>query len=248
MSLPTPLPAPPHPALAESAFFFDFDGTIAPIVDTPSAVSVSPATIALLQDLSLACGHALAIVSGRAIEDLDHFLRPLVLPAAGMHGAQWRDSHGVIRQTESQTPALAEMTSQLQAFADAHPGLLVETKPLSVAVHYRHAPQLEQSLGEVVEKVMRPHRAQYTLQPGKMVLEIKPSAASKKVAIERFMALPAFAQRQPVFAGDDLTDEAGFDAVNEMGGLSIKIGEGPTRAHSHLASPAHLVQWLAALR
>jgi trehalose 6-phosphate phosphatase len=236
------------PALRSSALFLDFDGTLVPIAATPDAVAVPPPTFALLERLSLATGGALAIVSGREIDPLDHFLAPLRLPTAGLHGAQWRGVDGVFHQISLDTAPLASLTARLKAFADAHPGVLLERKSMSVALHYRLAPEAEEAALAELRAAIVPYTADYALQAAKMAMEIKPRGASKRSAIERFMQQAPFAGRMPVFAGDDLTDEAGFEAIKAMHGLAIKIGPGPTCADVRLDSPEALASWLAALR
>jgi trehalose 6-phosphate phosphatase len=84
-----------------------------------------------------------------------------------------------------------------------------------------------------------------TLLQGKMVLEAKPSGASKGGAIEDFMREPPFAGRTPLFVGDDVTDEAGFSCVQHMGGLGVKVGEGPSVAWQRIATPELFRQQLS---
>ena len=83
---------------------------------------------------------------------------------------------------------------------------------------------------------------------GKCVLEVKPRGIHKGQAIADFMTQAPFAGRIPVFVGDDVTDEAGFAAVQALGGWGIKVGEGPTMAQHRCMTPAALRGWLSAAR
>ena len=124
-----------------------------------------------------------------------------------------------------------------------------KNKGVTLAVHYRRAPQLgsyiHQALRAEVALANRGHPG-WRLQPGKGVLEVKPDGRNKGTAILEFMAEPPFRGRFPVFAGDDLTDEFGFDVVTRLGGWSVKVGEGATRAQFRLANVDAVRQWIAA--
>src|SRR5690606_20911989 len=111
-------------------------------------------------------------------------------------------------------------------------------------LHFRLVPELEDVARDLAETFVRRYAEVLTLQPGKCVFELKPRGASKGEVIRAFMAEPPFNGRQPVFLGDDLTDEAGFAVVNALGGRSIKIGSGPTVAGERLASVAAVGEWL----
>ncbi|OZI30284.1 trehalose-phosphatase [Bordetella genomosp. 10] len=226
------------------AFLFDMDGTLAPIAASPEQAAVPAATRETLEKLREACGGALAIVSGRPISEIDHLLAPEVYCAGGLHGAQLRGPDGRQTQLGVDSEAVAAMVRALLPLAQAHPGLQLEDKGLSLALHYRNAPDLQGLVSEAVNAALLPHTHGFVLQPGKMVLEIKPRHASKAGAITRLMDMPPFAGRRPLFAGDDLTDEAGFEAIHRMDGVSIKIGDGETRAQWRMPTPAALAAWL----
>jgi trehalose 6-phosphate phosphatase len=232
---------------SEYAFLFDLDGTLAPIASAPEHAHVPVATLEVLEKLQDACAGAVAIVSGRSIAQIDGLVRPLALPAAGLHGAQWRGPDGRLVQLEIDTAAVAAMVHRLEPLVENHAGLQLEHKGLSLALHYRNAPDMQAQVHAAASLALRPHADAFVLQPGKMVVEIKPRQASKAGAIVRLMAFAPFIGRTPVFAGDDLTDEAGFEAVKAMDGVSIKIGEGATVADWHFPTPAALAQWLALL-
>jgi hypothetical protein len=134
----------------------------------------------------------------------------------------------------------------LDAIARQHPGVLVEDKGASIAVHYRKAPQLEGALRWMLEQLVRDLGGEFDLQPGACVLELKLRGPNKADAIQAFLAEPPFAGRIPLFAGDDLTDIDGFEAVERAGGLSISVGD-RVRGRLRFASPAQLRAFLAEL-
>ena len=229
------------------AFLFDLDGTLAPIAATPQQAHVPAETLDVLGRRKNLADGALAIVSGRPLAQIDALVHPLVLTGAGLHGAQWREPDGTLHELPVDTAAVARMVESLAPLVDRWPGTQLEHKGLSLAFHYRNAPDHEQDARIAAEMAMQPHADRFVLQPGKMVVEIKPRHASKAAAIGRLMGLPPFAGRVPLFAGDDLTDEAGFEAVKAMGGVTIKIGEGESVADWRFPTPAALAGWLALL-
>lgn len=227
-----------------TALFLDFDGTLVDLADQPELVHVPPQLEPLLSALQVRLDGALAVVSGRRIVDIDTFLTPLALPAAGEHGARRRNAAGVLFEAEA--PDLQPVIDAVLPLAERYPGLRLERKEAAVALHYRHAPALEALCRETLTEALR-HTAGLTLLHGKFVFEAKPASVSKGRAIEDFMREAPFAGRQPVFAGDDVTDEAGFEAVRRLQGLGIKIGQGPTMAQHRCANPAELLEWLQTL-
>jgi trehalose 6-phosphate phosphatase len=224
-----------------TALFLDFDGTLADLAPQPEAVRVTAELIPTLRRLQAQLNGALAIVSGRQLAELDGFLAPLRLPTAAEHGAQCRWPCGDLRRLAF--PDLREVARLATALAARHGDLRVEIKPAAVALHYRHAPELEAQCLQVMLEATG-SAPNLELLRGKYVFEVKPTGVSKGTAIEAFMAQPPFSGRLPLFAGDDVTDEAGFATVQQLGGQSIKIGEGATLAHYRCATPAAFRQWL----
>jgi trehalose 6-phosphate phosphatase len=219
------------------ALFLDFDGTMVDIAPEPQGVRVPQPLIATLASLHEYLGGALAVISGRPIEQLDDFLAPLVLPVAGVHGAERRGADGLVALMS--THPLDRVEAAARALAARHPQLLVENKRGSVALHYRQAPELESLCLEVMQAAVEESPG-LTLLRGKMVAEAKPGGASKGCAIETFMHEAPFAGRTPVFVGDDVTDEVGFSTVQRLGGMGIKVGEGVTVAWQRLPDPSAL--------
>ncbi len=233
----------PPPLRADEALFLDFDGTLVPIAPRPDAVVVTAGVLASLGRLVDRQQGAVAIISGRSLDQIDHWLSPLVLPAAGEHGAQRRGVDGRIR-TAAVTD-LSEVSATVRALIDRHPALLAEFKHGGLALHYRAAPELEALCVATIERALE-RMPGYEALRGKCVVEIKARGVDKGAAIRQFLVEAPFAGRTPVFVGDDVTDEAGFDAVLKVGGRAIKVGAGPSRAPGRLADSNAVRAWLAA--
>jgi trehalose 6-phosphate phosphatase len=219
------------------ALFLDFDGTLVDLAPQPDAVIVPSGLVSTLAGLDKYLGGAIALISGRPIEQIDSFLHPLRLPVAGVHGTERRRSDGVVSLMS--THPLHEVEQAAVSLAARHPELRVEIKRGSVALHYRQAPDLEAQCLQVMQAAVEQSPG-LTLLRGKMVVEAKPGGASKGHAIEAFLHEAPFSGRMPVFVGDDFTDEVGFSTVQRLQGLGIKVGEGPSVAWHRLASPAAL--------
>jgi len=228
------------------AFFLDLDGTLLEIEETPDAVGIGPGEKSLLEKLVAGAGGAVAVISGRALARIDQILAPLVLPAAGQHGAERRDAMGVRHRHRFPANVLRPVAVGIRSFAAQHQGLVFEDKGASVALHYRKAPQLARAAQAAVRAAAGQLGEQVEVQDGKMVVELKPAGCDKGKAITQFMQEAPFAGRQPVFIGDDVTDEYGFRVVNAMGGHTIKVGDGPSAARWRLENPASTRAWLQA--
>ncbi len=231
----------------QTAFFFDFDGTLVDLAPTPDGVLVRPDMLALLHELRRTTHGAVAIVSGRGIESIDGFLGMPDLPVAGLHGAERRDANGDTQRVGFNDERLLRMEQVLAEVVRTHPRMLLEIKGASLALHYRNVPEHEGTARAATERLAADYADAYVLQPGKMVYEIKPKDVDKGRALRAFLDEPPFAGRRPVFAGDDLTDEKGFAVVNALGGLSIKVGGGDTIAQTRIDSVDALIGWLASL-
>jgi trehalose 6-phosphate phosphatase len=219
------------------ALFLDFDGTLVDLAPQPEAVIVPSELVNTLGALNNYLGGAVALISGRPIEQIDAFLHPLQLPVAGVHGTERRASDGAVSLLSTHPMQLVEDAALTLAAQDER--LRVENKRGSVALHYRQAPELEPTCLHVMQRAVEQSPG-LTLLRGKMVVEAKPGGASKGQAIEAFLHEPPFAGRMPVFVGDDFTDEVGFSTVQRMQGLGVKVGEGASVAWHRVASPAAL--------
>ena len=226
------------------AFFFDFDGTLVGIAPRPELVVVEERTRAALSALHAATDGAVAIITGRAIATVDAFLAPLVLPAAGLHGLERRLADGRILEADSVLDLSALLGERLGALIAAHPALHLESKgPAAATLHYRAEPALEGVCREAMSKATADLEGVHVLA-GKMVVEARLDASDKGRAVRAIMAEAPFAGRRPVVAGDDVTDEDAFVAINALGGLSIKVGDGETAASHRAENTEAFLRWL----
>jgi len=238
------LPTPPLLS-ADVALFLDLDGTLLEIAATPGGVAVGDDLRALLARLSERLDGAVALVSGRPIAQLDRLLHPLRLCAAGQHGLEWRGADGLLHHhTAPVVPP--DLLDALQAFVTAHPGTILEPKGASVALHYRNRPEAGHAASAAVTALADDQPGAWDVLHGKMVVELRPAGVHKGVGIARLLHGAPFADRVPVFAGDDWTDEDGFDTVNELAGIAIAVGmRRHTRARYGLADVPAVRAWLA---
>ncbi len=235
---------PPRIA-AGDAVFLDLDGTLVDIAPTPDGVRPANYIGALLESVARHVGAALAIVSGRPIRDIDRILAPVVLPAAGLHGLERRAAGGAYKPPPT-LPRFHELRTTLGRFAADRPGLLLEDKGAALALHYRARPELATEAAAVVEETLGSAHRGIAVQHGKAVIELRPEGADKGAAVAAFMTEPPFVGRRPVFAGDDITDEAAFRTVRTRGGVAVRVGgAAETAAEWRLADVTTVHAWLA---
>lgn len=244
------MPDTPPPLRTDAAaLFLDVDGTLIDLAPTPEAVRVPEGLPATLIRLDAALGGALALVSGRPIGQIDRLFAPFAPRAAGLHGFERRAEPGGAVERAAESEALGPARAALKAFADGREGVLLEDKGYTLALHYRAAPGRADEAARVAERAVEDSSGGLVLLRGKMVLELKPPGVDKGRAVEAFMAAAPFAGRRPVFCGDDVTDEAGFRAVNAQGGLSVRVGDDgrSTEATTGVPDVAAFRAWLEAL-
>lgn len=231
---------------ARYAYFFDLDGTLAEIKPHPDQVVVPAKILQMLHRLAECNNGALALISGRSMAELDALAKPYRFPLAGVHGAERRDINGQMHIVHLPQAIEREISVQLHTALAKLPGTELETKGMAFALHYRQAPEYEAILQALALRVTQTW-PQLALQQGKCVVEIKPKGTHKGEAIAAFMKEAPFAGRTPIFVGDDLTDEHGFTFVNNAGGMSVKVGEGETRAQWRLAGVQDVWRWLESI-
>jgi trehalose 6-phosphate phosphatase len=198
-------------------------------------------TLACLQDLT---GGALALVSGRPLADIDLIFAPLQLAAVGGHGAELRPLPNAAPQRRA-TSLSTELKRTLATLTALGPGILVEDKGYSLALHYRLAPDLGPALKAAVADICgRLPAGAVEVLPGKAVLEIKPARVSKALAVDELMKLPPFRDRYPIFIGDDVTDEPVFPVLAQFNGLGFSVGRVVPGVEGYFNTPEDVRAWL----
>jgi trehalose 6-phosphate phosphatase len=239
------LPAPwPLARFQPAALFLDLDGTLAAIETRPEDVRPEPWRTALIRHLQQRLEGRLAVISGRSLEDIDRILEGAAVAVGAVHGLVRRRADGSVIRAPPH-PNLRWARIALQVAATGRPGLLVEDKGLSVALHYRRAPELAGLAVSEARRAADEHGLK--LQLGNMVAEICTPGFDKGTAVRAFMRERPFERGAPLFVGDDLTDEHGFSAAKALGGVGILVGEPrPTAADLRLDDVAAVRAWLEA--
>jgi len=244
----------PPPPKKDWAYFLDMDGTLIEIAETPDGIHVDDSLVCLLWRLHRACRGAVALVSGRTLADLDRRVGSgegrgcrevsASLAMAGQHGLERRNSTGKVLTQAAPSAAKEEIALHFAPVVARHPGLRLEDKGLTLAVHYRQAPQLAGYIHRTLRNLVKGSKENLHLQKGKRVVEVKPAGFDKGTAVAEYMKEAPFRGRRPVFIGDDITDEHGFSMVNRFDGISIKVGPGATEARYRLPDVAAVREWL----
>jgi trehalose 6-phosphate phosphatase len=234
--------------LDECAILLDIDGTLLDLAPTPREVWVPPGLATTLNRLLEKTSGALALVSGRSVNDIDLIFAPELFPAVGGHGAEMRlatDSEAVATRAP---PMDKELKRRLAAIAKLSPGILLEDKGYSLALHYRLAPHAEKAIYEAVSLIRADlPEAPIEVMPGKCVCEIKQSGFSKASGVIELMSHKPFEGRRPIFVGDDITDESVFAIMPDFGGLAFSVGRRATGVTGHFDEPREVRKWLAGL-
>lgn len=215
----------------------DFDGTLAPIVNNPADARPLPEAAAALEALAVLPDTVAALISGRALS----VLRELsgmsdAVQAVGSHGAEFDTGFA----HEIDTALLAEITETLNSIAASRPGVTVETKPASVALHVRNASEAD---GAAALALAREAAESWDahITAGKAVLEFAVIVTDKGEAID--ILRNRCAATAVVFLGDDVTDEKAFRRMRD-GDVGIKVGSGDTLAGFRVDAPADVASVL----
>jgi trehalose 6-phosphate phosphatase len=230
--------------LPSRAVLLDVDGTILDLAPTPLEVVVPPDLTVALELLSRRVGGALAFVSGRPLAELDLFFAPLKLPSIAVHGAELRQADGTVRRATAFLDP--ELKVELVRIADDRPGVVIEDKGYSVAIHYRQAPHLGHEVRDEVSAVCaRFTSARLEILPGKSVVEVKQPSFNKGTAVRELMQHEPFKGRRPIFIGDDVTDEAAFDVMPEFDGVAFSVGREVQGIAGMFETPTAVRRWIA---
>ena len=229
--------------VADAALFLDLDGTLTPLRESPELVRPHAELTALLRRAGESLAGRLAIVSGRTVDAVDTIVERACAAVAGVHGLQRRTAAGEL-EAVSPHPRVQHAAEQMATFARGCPGLLVEHKDQSAALHYRGAPKAEPAVMEFIGRLAEAEAL--TIQSGHMVMELRTPGPDKGGAVRAFLAEAPFRGRRPIYVGDDHTDEAAFRVAAAAGGVGVLVGpERPSAARARLEDPTAVRLWIA---
>jgi trehalose 6-phosphate phosphatase len=246
----------------------DFDGTMAPIVSNPADARPLPAAAAALSALAELPSTSVALISGRALSVLRELSgAPPTVHLVGSHGAEFdtggqeRSDAGKVTGGQERSDAgkvtgfahdvdgalLERITADLTAIAAGRPGVTVETKPASVAMHVRNASAAD---GDAALAEARAAAQAWDAQAteGKAVLEFAVVTTDKGEAVD--ILRDQTGATSVVFFGDDVTDENAFRRMRDAD-VGVKVGSGQTLAKYRIGSPddvAAALEYLLARR
>jgi trehalose 6-phosphate phosphatase len=233
------------PDLRKCALLLDIDGTILDLAPSPQQVWVPTGLRQTLARLDSLTGGAVALVSGRSLRDIDLIFAPLELAAVGGHGAELRPAVGGETRLRAK-PLPAALKRKLCSITELGPGIIAEDKGYSLALHYRLAPETGDAVRAAVAKICA-EAAPGTIEilPGKLVVEIKAAGINKATAVCELMECAPFVDRNPIFIGDDTTDEPVFGIISRFGGLGFSVGRIAPNVNGHFTRPESVRAWLA---
>jgi trehalose 6-phosphate phosphatase len=232
------------PDLHKCAILLDIDGTILDLAPSPQQVWVPTGLRQTLARLDALTGGALALVSGRSLHDIDLIFSPLELAAIGGHGAEMRTTPNGEPKMRAK-PLDPAVKRRLAAIAELGPGILAEDKGYSLALHFRLAVEKGDAVRAAVDKICAElGPGEVDILPGKLVVEVKRPGINKANAVCDLMECPPFAGRNPIFIGDDLTDEPVFGVISRFGGLGFSVGRVLPDVNGHFEKPESVRAWL----
>jgi trehalose 6-phosphate phosphatase len=211
------------PPLDRAALLLDLDGTLIDIAPTPDSVVVAPGLLDCLTTLRGRLGGALAVISGRPVEQVDELLAAIPTAVSGEHGGALRAARGAAVERPDLPAAPVAWYEAAEALVARHPGALLERKARGFVAHYRLAPAAGEELRDRLAALIAPRAAEFLLLRAHMAWEVRPAGTDKGTAVRAIMALPDFTGRLPIFIGDDVTDRDGMAAAEALGGAGLFV-------------------------
>jgi trehalose 6-phosphate phosphatase len=233
------------PVNKKTALFLDIDGTLLDLARTPDRVIVPRDLLKVLERLCGDLSGAFAFVSGRSLDSIDRLFAPFRPAAIGAHGGEIRGVDGVVARSEALPDAVRRVFTGL---ARNIPGLLLEDKTCTLALHYRLAPEACSILASAMEKHARLFEIEKIhILHGKAVIEARRLGVDKGTAVAALAKQKPFAGRSILFGGDDATDLDVFRILLDLGGRGFSVGRHFPGAEHIFDSPRAVRQWLTGI-
>ena len=208
--------------IQQVALFLDVDGTLYDIENSPSLIKPCFKLQKKLQTIRNRLGGALALISGRSLDDLDRIFENDKISVAGNHGAQLRDTLR-LREYQADSGKIKGIAYKISELLNGQKNIEIENKGSNLTVHFRNSTIDRKEISKIIIELVK-YEPKLTFLKGKEVLEVKPLSHNKGTAISYFMRTKPFIKRRPIFIGDDISDEDGFETVNKKGGWSVRVG------------------------
>ena len=208
--------------IQQVALFLDVDGTLYEIENSPGLIKPCFSLQKKLLTIRNRLQGALGLISGRTLDDLDRLFNKNKISFAGNHGAQLRDGLQ-IKEHRANTENIKEIAHKIKELLNGQKNIEIENKGSNLTVHFRNSTIDRREINRIIMELVKCDPS-LTFLKGKEVLEVKPLSHNKGTAISYFMRTKPFIKRRPIFIGDDVTDEDGFETVNNKGGWSVRVG------------------------
>jgi trehalose 6-phosphate phosphatase len=241
----------------QNLLFFDYDGTLSPIVADPKKAFLDEQIKQALIELSNKPHTEVIIVTGRSYAAISGFIGIDKLLYITNHGNMTIQNGKIIEKTDH--------FKQIKELRNAYENLLteiqnidksvyLEEKEVSTAFHYRNVSsieheQIEEQIITLINKHLGAH--QVKIKTGKKVIEIFPTASDQNKGTAIARTFEQLRQNEKsvfsFFIGDDVTDEDGFEVLNHFSQITIKVGEGKTQAKYRLDDPNQVKEFILEL-
>jgi trehalose-phosphatase len=232
------------------ALLFDYDGTLTPIVASPSLAVLDQAVRRALSHLASQSGVGVGIVSGRGLVDLRHLVALPDLYYAGTGGLDLdlrgkRVSHP---RAEGHRRLLTTVMDALDVLVRNYRGAWVEDRQFGLTLHYRQvAPPQFDELWERARQLLRPYEARLRVVPGPMAWEVSPAIDWHKGSAVQAMVEAIGHDAMVLYAGDSSNDVEAFEAVGALGGITVGVGAIAPPAQYQVDGPGEILAFLIAL-
>ena len=208
--------------IQQVALFLDVDGTLYEIENSPSLIKPCFRLQKKLHTIRNRLGGALGLISGRTLDDLDRLFDENKISFAGNHGAQLRDALQ-LKEHQANTGNIKVIAYKIKELLNGQKNIEIENKGSNLTIHFRNSTIDRREINRIIMELVKCDPS-LTFLKGKEVLEVKPLSHNKGTAISYFMKTKPFIKRRPIFIGDDVTGEDGFETVNKKGGWSVRVG------------------------
>ncbi|MDQ1207522.1 trehalose 6-phosphate phosphatase [Acinetobacter baylyi] len=226
------------------ALFLDIDGTLADFKIDPLSCFISKKILKSIQDIQ-GKGCLVSVITGRDYNSAQKLLADVSLPIAALHGLDIHINEKTQLNAINQNNQIfiQNVLCHLEEETKCQPDLSIENKHHSIALHYRKNPDLHDIAKHIMNTVKKDND-EFKVIEGKYVFELIPKNSNKGSAIKTLLSYFDAEHYLSIFIGDDITDEDGFNMVNQLEGISIKVGSGKTVARFRLKNIEHVEEFL----